>query len=77
MKKGTTTTLIEDLEELGLGPAKKEIDIIIERAKNNDYHDFKSELPMPKMMLFRDLKLIGLDDLAAKVFEGEYDETDE
>lgn len=73
--------LIEDLEKkrdnfFGVDEKTIPINIVIERAKNNDYHDFKSQLPMPKMMLFRDLKLIGLDDLAEKVFNGDYDELD-
>ncbi len=72
MNKGTTTTLIKDLEKCtGI---RRQVDIIIDRAKNNEYHDFKSELPAPKIGLFRDLQLIGLDDLAQNVMAGEYDE---
>ena len=72
MKQGTQHNLIADLKEYSL--VRYGTNTIIERAENGDYHDFKSEIPMPKMMLFRDLKLIGLDDLAEKSMAGNYDE---
>lgn len=75
MNQGTTTTLIRDLSKEDV-LANKSIAILIDRAKNFEYHDFKSEIPAPKIMLFRDLKLIGLDELAEKAINGEYDELD-
>lgn len=72
MKPGTQTTLIDDLKiHQGYGLL---VDRIIERANSGDYHDLKSELPCPKILLFRDLKLIGLDEIAEKAMSGEYDE---
>lgn len=77
MKQGTKTTLIKDIKDIQEGLDSSTFNAsqkIIERAENDLYHDFKSQIPMPKMTLHSDLKLIGLDDIAAKVFEGCYDE---
>lgn len=71
MKKGTQTTLIEDLRQK---PDSHARNLLMERAERGDYHDVKSQLPMQKILLHRDLVMAGLDDLAEKVFEGEYDE---
>lgn len=72
MKTGTQHNLMDDLEKAS---AKHPIaKVIILRAKNGDYHDVKSELPCPKVLLHRDCEIAGLDSIAKKVFEGEYDE---
>lgn len=71
--KGTEHNLITDLESKPDSLQKK---IMIERAMSHWYHDFKSELPSPKMWLHHDCTLSGYDDIAAKVFDGEYDELD-
>ena len=71
MKPGTQSTLITDLEQK---PNSHAVNIIKERARNGEYHDLKSELPCPKILLHRDLLLADCEDLARKTFEGEYDE---
>lgn len=71
MKTGTQTTLVSDIESKEETHALK---IIKERALDGQYHDLKSSLPMPKILLHRDLMLADCEDLANKVFNGEYDE---
>lgn len=72
MKTGTQHNLITDLEkESAKHPLARVIKI---RAENGDYHDLKSELPCPKVLLHRDCEIAGLDSIAKKVFKGEYDE---
>ena len=77
MKKGTETTLVEDLKkelEKSDGLLSFQIQQVIERAENGDYHDLKAQLPIPKVLLHRDCLLLGLEEIAKKVFTGEYDE---
>lgn len=77
-KKGTQTTLIDDLiyaksQHIDTMMTRG-INLIIERAEKGDYHDLKSELPMPKVLLHRDCELVGLEEIAKKAFDGSYDE---
>lgn len=72
----TTTLLIEDLEN-----AKTynfdiivEIDNIIELAKNGTFHDFRSQVATPKILLFEKLRTIGLNEMADKTINGDYDD---
>lgn len=71
MKKGTQTTLVEELKEKPESIQKTEM---IKRAEAGFYHDLKSQIPMPKVWLHHDAKLSGYDDIAERAFEGEYDE---
>lgn len=67
----TSERLARDLENAGL-PA-----VMVERAREGYYDDYKSPLPMPEMQLYQDLKAHGRDDLAEKVTEGYWDATKE
>ena len=71
MKKGTKTTLVNDLMER---PDSLQRDVMVKRAKAGDYHDFESQIPSPKVMLHRDATLAGYEEIAEKAFNGEYDE---
>ena len=86
MNKGTKTTLVVELDKkladlLNSGEPEGSLQVgrllaIIEQAKNGDFHDYESEIdtPFPKMKLYDYLSKAGLDDLALKVKQGEYDE---
>lgn len=48
---------------------------IIRRAKNNTYHDYKSQLAMPIAQLVMDLEKLGFTKLANRARNGEFDAT--
>ena len=46
---------------------------IIERCKNGHYHDFATTVAMPKMEMHTDLLEAGLNDVDARMQDGEFD----
>lgn len=48
---------------------------MIAKARAGYYDDFKSELATPCLQLVADLKALGLDDLADRAKNGEFDAT--
>lgn len=83
MEKIRKTTDIHLAEELILRNTAGRYDALIERAKNQGYHDFKfdlnreyAECSCPKMQLVTDLiPFPELDDIRKRVTEGEFDES--
>ena len=71
MTEPTTEKLAKALEEAG-APA-----IMIERARQGYYDDYKSPLPFPEMQLHQDAHLAGLEGIKAAVEAGEFDSTKE
>lgn len=67
----TKKELVDELEKL---PVSKMRDRIIQRAKHDIYHCFRSPLVAPKMTLVNDLNDADLKDLAKRVMDGEFDE---
>jgi hypothetical protein len=63
--------LVRDLNEK---PDSVQKEVMIKRAEGGSYHCLKSQMPAPKIFLHSDCILSGYDDIAEKVFEGEYDE---
>lgn len=57
--------------ELPASPAR---DRLISRCLAREFHDFKSESATPKSDLVDELRRLGLDALAQRVFAGEFDE---
>lgn len=55
-------------------PESKLRDMMLEHVRAFEYHDFKSNHPMPKMQLFVDLGLLGYEDLQDLAAHGEYDD---
>lgn len=61
--------LYEDLQDAGAP------DAMLECVRLGVYHDYKSDLPMPKYRLVADCKTAGLDDIARRAMhEGRYDD---
>ncbi len=81
--KYNKTTAIELVNELTLRNTSGNYDTIIERAKNNGYHDFKHDQnPLyddcicPKTKLVEDLeKFPELNDIRLSVMNGDFDES--
>ena len=71
MAKSTMVELVEELERL---PRCVVRDAILARAREGAYHDFKSELPAPKVQCVEDLRRGGYKELAKRVIDGEFDE---
>lgn len=70
--KTTNETLVKELEERNEGG---KYDEIITNAKNNVYHDFKSNETMPKVKLVQDLgRFPELGHIKQDVMGGMYDE---
>lgn len=67
----STKKLVAELEKCNL----QGIDKIIDRAKKNYYHDYKSSLTAPQVQLYEDLMQIGAVEIANKVMQGEFDAT--
>ena len=65
----STEKLVAALTEAGASAA------MIERAKANYYHDFKSQLATPCMQLVADLFAEGLVALRYRALDGEFDAT--
>ncbi len=68
---GTQTKLIEDLLKK---PETKVRDAILQYAKVGGYHDFKSDIAMPKRLLVEHLIKAGYTDLATNTKRGDYDD---
>lgn len=47
---------------------------VLKRAQRGYYHDYETSIATPKIALDRDLREMGLIDLADKVRNGDYDE---
>jgi hypothetical protein len=67
----TTERLATALEAAGAPPG------MVDRARAGYYDDFKSELATPCIQLVADLRAAGLDELAARAIDGEFDGTPE
>lgn len=50
---------------------------MVEAALAGYYHDFESELAFPEMQLVADLRKLGLEELAQRVIDGEFDASKE
>lgn len=71
----TTTKLIDDLKKL---ESTTKIQKIIENALKFKYHDFKSNIPFPKIQLSSDLIVAKVDtSIIKKVRNGDYDDDDD
>jgi len=75
----TKTTLVKDLhkalrDENLTDSQIEQVDDIIVKAKEGHYHDSESELPAPKAQLIEDLQEVGLEEIAQRVEDGDYDE---
>lgn len=46
---------------------------IITRCRNGHYHDFATKVATPKMDMHRDLLEVGLNNVDARMQEGEFD----
>ena len=64
--------LADKLEKLT--PYNEKFNIIIERCRNQQYHDFLTDLATPKLQMIADLEAAGLGDEVVLVKEGYYDE---
>jgi len=76
--KDTRTDLVAELEALlpSCGATKAaNIRSICERARRGEFHDFKSEHAAPKYALVDALRNASLNTVAARVIDGEFDET--
>ena len=67
----TKERLTQDLEKAN-APAK-----MIEWARNGFYDDYESPIAFPIQQLAADAKSVGLDDIAKKAMNGEYDGTEQ
>lgn len=61
--------LAKELEATGLTKYR----VVIERCKNGHYHDFATKVATPKMDMHTDLLAVGLDDVDARMQDGEFD----
>ena len=85
MRKSTNVDLVKELTERNTEGEEKyegKYDKIIERAKENGYHDFKfdedkyPDCICPKIDLVQDLsKFPELEDIRKGVINGDYDES--
>lgn len=76
--KDTRTDLVAELEALlpSCGATKVyKIRSICDRARAGEFHDFKSEHAAPKCALVDALRDASLNTVAARVIDGEFDET--
>lgn len=71
MTESTTEKLAKALEAVN-APA-----IMIKRAREGYYDDFKSPLTFPEMQLHQDAHVAGLETIKAAVEAGEFDSTKE
>lgn len=46
---------------------------LVWRARRGYYHDFLSPLPTPELQLVQDLRDLGMEELAQRVIDGEFD----
>lgn len=72
MRKSTMVELVEELEKLPLTPYIQEM---IDEAKAGEYHDYKNQkYDCGKVAVVGKLRQAGLDALAKRVMNGEFDE---
>lgn len=64
--------LADRLENLSTHNQK--FNLIVQRCRGQQYHDFMSDLATPKLQMIADLQNAGLEDEVAKVKDGYYDE---
>lgn len=76
--KSTKKELVQELFKIikadGGHPQAYLIGNIAAQAQKGYYHDFESPLATPKIQLVSDLRGVGLQDLAKRVIDGEFDE---
>lgn len=53
---------------------KSKLQIIIDRCRKQQYHDFNSDFATPKMQMVEDLRAADLNIEAQEVINGNYDE---
>lgn len=68
------STKIELVQELRKKPACSNRDRLIELCLEGRFHDYESDLELPKHVLEHTLETFGYADLAALVRDGAYDE---
>jgi dTDP-D-glucose 4,6-dehydratase len=69
----TNKELVEILEERNKGGRYDEL---IQRAKDDVYHDFKSDYALPKSQLIYDMHFFPeLEDVIIRVIKAEFDES--
>lgn len=72
MNKDTRIHLVEELEKLPRTPG---IEFIIKEAKAGEYHDYKNQkYDCGKIAVVNLLRDEGLNNLAERVIDGEFDE---
>lgn len=72
MKKSTMVELVHELERL---PRTAQIDELIVEAKAGEYHDYKNKkYDCGKIAVVGKLRAAGLEPLALRVIDGEFDE---
>ncbi len=72
----TDVELVAELEQLKGSGSSRALTALIERARRGEYHDFKnSTFAAPKQALVHDLRTLGLNDLALRVMNGDFDES--
>lgn len=72
MKKDTRIHLVEELQKL---PWSLPIQEMIDEAKAGEYHDYKNnKYVCGKMAVVGKLRAAGLNELADRVTQGEFDE---
>lgn len=71
MTEPTSELLAQALQEAG-APAE-----MVQRARDDLYHDFKSPLPFPELQLMADAREHGLTTIVEGVMEGRWDATKE
>lgn len=67
----TADRLVKDLEQ-AKAPAK-----MIDWARNGFYDDYETVIAFPIQQLVADAKAAGLNDIAQKAMNGEYDATEQ
>jgi len=71
-RKSTMVELVEELEKL---PSTPEVQEMISEAKAGEYHDYKNnKYVCGKVAVVGKLRNAGLNELAKRVIDGEYDE---
>lgn len=71
----TKVDLVRDLEAAAVPLCYLDLKAeVLKRARHGHYHDFETTIATPKIALDRDLREMGLIDIADKVRNGDYDE---
>jgi hypothetical protein len=77
VRKSTMVELVEELEKVepSNGLYKTVLGKVIQEAEDGEYHNYKNKKYVcGKVALLGYLRLLKLDDLAARVIDGEFDE---